>query len=150
MKSDDVLHSSMWRTEKSDFRRVVYKKIRRQNWCDSHCPAVSQHQINPSVLCCFALLSQYSLAREIPVSFCQWERMVWNWKARRRGRRTPFLFTALVSFFPAAEHSSNTSDAHPPVGYAPSGTEDEQKHANSTDHRSHAMPPSKLWMPAKW
>lgn len=65
-------------------------------------------------------------------------------EGKEEGRHTPFLFTALVSFFPAAERSYNTSDAHPPVGYAPSGTEDEQRHANSTDHRTHAMPPSKV------
>lgn len=66
-------------------------------------------------------------------------------EGKEEGRHTPFLFTALVSFFPAAEPSYNTSsNAHPPVGYATSGTEDEQKHANSTDHWSHTMPPSKV------
>lgn len=63
-------------------------------------------------------------------------------EGKEEGRCTLFLFTVLVSFFPAAENSYNTSDAQPPVGYATSGTEEEQKHASSTGRQSHTISPS--------
>lgn len=65
-------------------------------------------------------------------------------EGKEEGRRTLFLFTVLVSFFPAAENSYNTSEAQPPVHYVTSGTEDEQKCANSTDHQAHSISSSKV------
>jgi hypothetical protein len=48
-------------------------------------------------------------------------------EGKEEGRRALFLFTVLVSFFPAAENSDNTRDAQPSRCCATSGTEYEQK-----------------------